>query len=223
MLRDPMIMPCRHTVCDLCVGKMTDRDSGQILCPTCNEIHHNSQLLPDLNCTKLFDALNKTHKIHEARVKEKEAQIECLTTTLKISIAACVALFGIFILMLQVSFSAHCATPHIIRSNQENTHAAKREDGGITLYETAAVKQWKKLTQQMIPCNDNYALRVLNNKIWFYCEDVGIVILDPEHQQQKTIPAGDMKYVYDAVSAGNDDVVVAAYEGLYMRQNNGKF
>ena len=64
-------------------------------------------------------------------------------------------------------------------------------------------------------------LRVINQQLWCCCGDAGIVIVDSELQQQRTIPAGDMDDVCDVAEMSNGDIVIAARAGLY-HSSNGK-
>ena len=64
-------------------------------------------------------------------------------------------------------------------------------------------------------------LRVINQQLWCCCGDAGIVIVDSELQQQRTIPAGDMDDVCDVAEMSNGDIIIAARAGLY-HSSNGK-
>ena len=58
-------------------------------------------------------------------------------------------------------------------------------------------------------------LRVIKQQLWCCCQGAGIVVLDSELQHQRTIPAGEMGWVYDVAEMSNGDVVIAADNGLY--------
>ena len=64
------------------------------------------------------------------------------------------------------------------------------------------------------------SLRVINKQLWCCCRNAGIVVFYSELQQQRTIPAGDMKCVYDVAEMSNGEVIIAAGDnGLYHRCN----
>ena len=81
----------------------------------------------------------------------------------------------------------------------------------------ASTKQWVKQAEKKLPKWPE-GLRVINQQLWCCCGGDGIVVFDSEFQQQRTIPAGDMGYVFDAAEMSNGDVVIAAGTGLYHRQ-----
>ena len=63
------------------------------------------------------------------------------------------------------------------------------------------------------------SLRVIKQQLWCCCFDAGIVVFDSELQQQRIIPARDMKYMHDVAEMSNGDVVIAALNGLYHSSN----
>ena len=66
------------------------------------------------------------------------------------------------------------------------------------------------------------SLRVINQQLWCCRFDAGIVVLDSELQQQRTVPAGEMGWVYDVAEMSNGDVVIGASNGLYAADVLGK-
>ena len=78
----------------------------------------------------------------------------------------------------------------------------------------ASTKQWLEQAEGKLPGWPE-CLRVINEQLWCCCGDAGIVVFDSELQQQRTIPAGDMRYVRDVAQMSNGDVVIAAGNGLY--------
>ena len=77
-----------------------------------------------------------------------------------------------------------------------------------------SIGQWVKQAEKKLPQRSR-GLRVINQQLWCCCGDAGIVVFDSELQQQRTIPAGDMRYVRDVAQMSNGDVVIAAGNGLY--------
>ena len=65
-------------------------------------------------------------------------------------------------------------------------------------------------------------LRVIKQQLWCCCDGDGIVVLDTDLQQQRTIPAGEMCNVHDVAEMENGDVIIAASGGLYKQPDNGK-
>ena len=83
----------------------------------------------------------------------------------------------------------------------------------------ASTKQWVKQAEEKLPSMPE-GLRVINQQLWCCCFTDGIVIFDSELQQQRTIPAGEMKYLYNVAEMSNGDVIIAAGDnGLYHRHN----
>ena len=83
----------------------------------------------------------------------------------------------------------------------------------------ANTKQWVKQAEKKLPAWPR-SLRVMNQQLWCCCDDAGILVFDSELQQQRIIPAGDMKCVYDVAEMSNGDVIIAAGDnGLYHRCN----
>ena len=80
------------------------------------------------------------------------------------------------------------------------------------------MKQWAKQAETKLPGRLG-GLRVINQQLWCCCCSAGIVVFDSELQQQRIIPARDMKYMHDVAEMSNGDVVIAAGTGLYHRQN----
>ena len=79
------------------------------------------------------------------------------------------------------------------------------------------MKQWVKQAENRLPCT--HGMRVINQQLWCYCGDAGIVVFDSELQQQRTIPAAEMGGVYGVAEMSNGDVVIAAGNGLHHRKN----
>ena len=86
----------------------------------------------------------------------------------------------------------------------------------------ASTKQWVKQAEEKLP-GWTTGLRVINEQLWCCCGDAGIVVFDSELQQQRTIPAADMRYVRDVAQMSNGDVVIAAGNGLYHMSDDGKY
>ena len=80
------------------------------------------------------------------------------------------------------------------------------------------MKQWVKQAATLLPQRPA-GLRVINQQLWCCCGNAGIVVFDSELQQQRTIPAVDMGYVYDVAEMSNGDIVIAAENGLYHNSN----
>ena len=81
--------------------------------------------------------------------------------------------------------------------------------------EHVSAKQWVR--QQVTELtSENPNLRVINQQLWCCCGNAEIVVFDSELQQQRTIPAAKMGYVFDAAEMSNGDVVIAADDGLYL-------
>ena len=78
----------------------------------------------------------------------------------------------------------------------------------------ASMKQWVKRAERLVP-RWSKGLRAINQQLWCCCAGAGIVIFDSELQQQRIIPADDMKYVHNVAEMSNGDVIIAAYTGLY--------
>ena len=84
--------------------------------------------------------------------------------------------------------------------------------------EHVSAKQWvgQQLTELT---SENLNLRVINQQLWCCCGNAGILVFDSElqqQQQQHTIPAAKMGYVFNAAEMSNGDVVIAADDGLYL-------
>ena len=75
----------------------------------------------------------------------------------------------------------------------------------------ASTKQWVKQAEKKLPGG----LRVINQQLWCCCGYAGIVVLDSELQQQRTIPAADMGDVWDVAEMSNGDVIIATENGVY--------
>ena len=83
----------------------------------------------------------------------------------------------------------------------------------------ASEKQWVRQAEKKL-FSGTRGLRVINQQLWCCCCDAGIAVFDSELQQQRTIPAGDMKCVYDVAEMSNGEVIIAAGDnGLYHRCN----
>ena len=82
------------------------------------------------------------------------------------------------------------------------------------------MKQWMEQADTKLSSKPK-TLRVINQQLWCCCGDAGIVIVDSELQQQRTIPAGDMDDVCDVAEMSNGDIIIAARAGLY-HSSNGK-
>ena len=67
-----------------------------------------------------------------------------------------------------------------------------------------------------------YGLRVINQQLWCCCYDAGIMVFDDELQRQRTIAPGDMVNIWDVAAMSNGDVVIAAQNGLYHANKNGR-
>ena len=83
------------------------------------------------------------------------------------------------------------------------------------------MKQWVKQAENRLPCT--HGMRVINQQLWCYCGDAGIVVFDSELQQQHTTPAAVMSEVFDGAEMSNGDVVIAACNGLYHSSNGKHF
>ena len=67
-----------------------------------------------------------------------------------------------------------------------------------------------------------YSLRVINEQLWCCCYDAGIMVFDAELQQQRTIAPHEMVNIWDVAAMSNGDVVIAAQNGLYHANKNGR-
>ena len=67
-----------------------------------------------------------------------------------------------------------------------------------------------------------YSLRVINQQLWCCCYDAGIMVFDDELQQQRTIAPREMVNIWDVAAMSNGDVVIAAQNGLYHANKNGR-
>ena len=86
----------------------------------------------------------------------------------------------------------------------------------------AAQKQWVKQAEVKLPRGVN-SVRVINQQLWCCCWTAGIVVLDPSDLKQlRTIPAGDIGSVHDVAEMRDDDIVIAARDGLFHATDNGK-
>ena len=82
--------------------------------------------------------------------------------------------------------------------------------------------QWVKEKKAEMNVSWVYALRHIKQQLWCCCRDDGIVVLDTDLQQQRTIPAGEMLYVYDVAEMScSGDVIIAAGGGLFHADSNG--
>ena len=84
-----------------------------------------------------------------------------------------------------------------------------------------ASAKWVKETEAELNVNFMCALRHIKQQLWCCCGRDGIVVLDTDLQQQRTIPAGDLRGVYDVAEMSSGDVIIAAYAGLFHADING--
>ena len=80
----------------------------------------------------------------------------------------------------------------------------------------ASMARWVKQTEKELTAL-LLAARVIDEQLWCCCGFAGIVIVDSELQQQRTLPAACMSYVFDVAKMSSGDVVIAASQGLYHR------
>ena len=63
--------------------------------------------------------------------------------------------------------------------------------------------------------------RVINGQLWCCCGFDGVVILNTELQQQRTIPCRFMEFVWDVVETRDGDIIIAASSGLFGLRIDG--
>ena len=83
--------------------------------------------------------------------------------------------------------------------------------------------QWWRLAQvkkSRLPATAR-PIRVIDGQLWCCCGSSGIVILDTELQQQRTVPCRFLKFVRDVVETGGGDIIIAASSGLYGLRSDG--
>ena len=90
-----------------------------------------------------------------------------------------------------------------------------QKNASMTLKQ-AGMARWVKQTEKELTAL-LLAARVIDEQLWCCCGFAGIVIVDSELQQQRTLPAACMSYVFDVAKMSTGDVVVAASQGLYHR------
>ena len=83
-------------------------------------------------------------------------------------------------------------------------------------FSDAVKKRWVQIDKQELPdrCRPK-SLRVISGQLWCCCWTGGIIVYDSELRINQTIQAGDMSIVYDVAAINNDDVLIAAYNGLF--------
>ena len=81
--------------------------------------------------------------------------------------------------------------------------------------------QWVKEKEAEMNVRYMHALRHIKQQLWCCCGRDGIVVLDTDLQQQRTIPAGDMGYVNNVAEMSSGDVIIAADKGLFHADING--
>ena len=87
----------------------------------------------------------------------------------------------------------------------------------------AAQKQWVKQAEVKLPHNI-CSVCVINQQLWCCCLNDGIVVLDhSDLKQLRTIPAGDMGSVCDVAEMRDGNIVIAASQGLFYTNINGKY
>ena len=68
-----------------------------------------------------------------------------------------------------------------------------------------------------------YSIRVINGQLWCCCGYSGIVVLDAELQQQKTILAwGLTEGAWYVTEAADGDVVIAGLDSIYSLRPDGQ-
>ena len=90
-----------------------------------------------------------------------------------------------------------------------------QKNASMTLKQ-AGMARWVKQTEKELTAL-LLAARVIDEQLWCCCGFAGIVIVDSELQQQRTLPAACMSYVFDVAKMSSGDVVIAASQGLYHR------
>ena len=85
----------------------------------------------------------------------------------------------------------------------------------------ASTRQWARQAQKQLPPSP-WGLRVINQQLWCCCRAAGIVVFDSELQQQRIMLTDNMSYVRDVAAMSNGDVVIAAQNGLYHANKNGR-
>ena len=68
-----------------------------------------------------------------------------------------------------------------------------------------------------------YSIRVINGQLWCCCGYSGIVVLDTELRQLKTIlPWGLTEGAWDVTEATDDDVIIAGLDSIYSLRPDGQ-